>query len=167
MPLIQGHSKETLGKNYQMMIDEGKKESQAWAIAYDVQRKAQEKEGKPMTPAPQTEALKSFLKSMITDKNQGVMEAIAYGYATIFEEIDTEAETITIPLPTDPQDVDKVNEEISTELKAYRDAAEVTKGAMAAQTQAEDTLRTTTNEITSDYEREKENQSRNPSGGVL
>jgi len=120
-----------------------------------------------VSPNTQNDALKSFLKSMVTDNNRGVMEAIAYGYATIFEEIDTEAETITIPLPTDPQGVDKVNEEISTELKAYRDAAEVTKGAMAAQTQAEDTLRNTTDEITSDYEREKESQSRSLSGDVL
>ena len=232
MPLIQGHSKDTLEKNYQMMRDEGKPEDQAWAIAYDVQRKAQEKEGKLVTPKPQTEALKSFLKSLVTDDNHGVMEAIAYGYASIFEgftrlrPIDTEryteipglegpfqmpphgrivyydpregryydrdrdmylefdesdefakpwpgavnenvdenTESITIPLPTDPQGVDKVKQELTAELDAYKNASEVTKGAMAAQTQAEENLRDKTEDITEEYEREKQTQARDASG---
>lgn len=164
MPLIQGYSKDTLEKNYQMMVDEGKKETQAWAIAYDVQRKAQEKEGKPMTPAPQTEALKSFLKSLITDDNHSIMEAVAYGYASIFEEIESDGESITIPLPTDPQDVEKVEKEFANEMKAYKDATEVTKGAMAAQTQAEQDLRNKTQDITDDYQDEKKDLASEPSG---
>lgn len=112
-------------------------------------------------PKPQTEALKSFLKSLITDNNQSIMEAIAYGYQSIFEEINTESETITIPLPTDPQGIDKVKEEISSELDAYQQASEVTKGAMAAQTQAEEELRNKTEDITEEYEQQKSDLARN------
>jgi len=232
MPLIQGYSKDTLEKNYQMMRDEGKSEAQSWAIAYDVQRKSQEKEGKPVTPKPQTEALKSFLKSLITNDNHAVMEAIAHGYANIFEgysiirpidrerytdipglegpfqmppagrivyydpsvgryydrdrdmylegdeadefskpwphavneNVDENSESITIPLPTDPQGVDKVKQELTAELDAYKNASEVTKGAMAAQTQAEENLRDKTEDITEEYEREKQTQARDASG---
>jgi hypothetical protein len=117
-----------------------------------------------VTPKAQTEVLKSFLNSMVTDNNHSVMEAIAYGYASIFEEIDDNSESITIPLPTDPEGVDKVAEEVSQELETYKRSAEVTKGAMAAQTQAEEALKNKTEDITADYEREKQNQASDPSG---
>jgi hypothetical protein len=176
--------------------------------------------------------LKAFLKSMVRDDNHGLMEAIAYGYASIFEgysivppidreryteipgmegpyrmppagrivyydpkegryydrdtdmyihgeeadefskpwpkavneNVDENSESITVPLPTDPQGVDKVKQELTQELDAYKQAAEVTKGAMASQAQAEDNLQNKTEEITEDYEREKETQARDASG---
>lgn len=159
--------------------------------------------------------LKAFLKSMIRDDNHGLMEAIAYGYKSIFEgytilpPIDKEryteipglegpyrmppvgrivyydpkegryydrdkdmyiegeeadefskpwphavnenSESITIPLPTDPQGIEDVKEELNQDLDAYIRAAEVTKGAMASQDRAKNNLEDTTKELTAEY----------------
>lgn len=237
MPLKSGSSKKVISDNIAELIREYKDTGKigntepddmdhaqkiASAIAYKEAGKSK----------PQTEALKSFLKSMIRDDNHEIMEAIAYGYASIFEgysilppidkeryteipglegpyrmppagrivyydpsvgryydrdkdmyiegeeadefskpwpravneQVDQSSESITIPLPTDPQGIDKVREEINDELKSYRDAAEVTKGAMAAQTQAEETLKKETERVTEEYEREKQTQARDASG---
>lgn len=237
MPLKSGSSEKTISENIAELIREYKDSGKIGNTTPDDMAHAQKiasaiaykKAGKSK---PQTEALKSFLKSMIRDDNHELMEAIAYGYASIFEgysivppidrerytdipgmegpyrmppagrivyydpaegryydrdtdmyiegeeadefskpwpravneQVDENSESITIPLPTDPQGVDKVKQEISQELDAYKNAAEVTKGAMAAQTQAEEELKDKTEEITEEYEREKQTQASDASG---
>lgn len=237
MPLKAGNDKETISENIAELVREYKSDGKigntepkdmkhaqqiATAIAYKEAEKSEKK--------AKTEALKGFLKSLITDDNHELMESIAYGYAVIFEgysivpPIDRDRyteipgmegpyrmppagrivyydpsegryydrdkdmyiegeeadefskpwpnavnenenpESITIPLPTDPQGIEKVKQEIDSELTAYKDAAEVTKGAMAAQAQAEENLKSESDRLTEEYEREKETQSRDASG---
>lgn len=239
MPLKSGSSQKVISDNIAELIREYKDSGKIGNTTPDDMEHAQKiasaiayKKAGKSNAKTEAEGLKSFLKALITDDNHSIMEAIAYGYATIFEgytvvppidreryteipglegpyrmppvgrivyydpsvgryydrdkdmyiegeeadefskpwpravneQVDQSSETLTIPLPTDPQGVEKVKQELSDELDAYQKAAEVTKGAMAAQTQAEEELKEKSEEITEDYQEEKADQAREPSG---